>query len=51
MKCEDKELIKRFGDKHKKYIKEIGAIIPKFKKIGKFLKYLFSKDKIINENL
>lgn len=51
MKCEDKELIKRFGEKHKQYIKETGAIIPKFKKIGKYLKFLFSKEKKTNENL
>jgi len=51
MKCEDKELIKRFGEKHKHYIKETGAIIPKFKKSGKFLKFLFSKKRKINENL
>ncbi len=51
MKCEDKELIKRFGEKHNLYIKETGAIIPKLKKIGKFLKFLFSKEKKTNENL
>ncbi|MFX1411529.1 MAG: methyltransferase family protein [Promethearchaeota archaeon] len=46
MKCEEKELIKRFGEKHKQYIKETGAIIPPLKNIGKFLKFLFSKKKI-----
>ncbi|MFW9951216.1 MAG: methyltransferase family protein, partial [Candidatus Thorarchaeota archaeon] len=50
MKCEDKELVKRFGNKHKSYIKETGAIIPKFKKIGKFLKFLFSKEKVKRDN-
>ncbi|NVM19932.1 MAG: hypothetical protein HWN80_19685 [Candidatus Lokiarchaeota archaeon] len=48
MKCEDKELIKRFGASHKQYIKETGAIIPKYKKIGKFLKFIFSKEKRTN---
>ncbi|MFX0043431.1 MAG: methyltransferase family protein [Candidatus Hodarchaeota archaeon] len=43
MKCEDKELIRRFGEKHKQYIKETGAIIPHLKATGKFLKFLFSK--------
>ena len=42
---EDKELIKRFGEPHKQYIKETGAIIPHLKNIGKFLKFLFSKEK------
>ncbi|MFX0178150.1 MAG: methyltransferase family protein [Candidatus Hodarchaeota archaeon] len=51
MKCEDKELIKRFGEEHKQYIQETGAIIPKFKKIGKFLKFLFSKEKKVNDKL
>ncbi|MBY8985994.1 MAG: isoprenylcysteine carboxylmethyltransferase family protein [Candidatus Lokiarchaeota archaeon] len=51
IKCEDKELIKRFGEKHKQYIKETGAIIPHLKKLGKFLKYLFSKEKKTNEEL
>ncbi|MFX1358661.1 MAG: methyltransferase family protein [Promethearchaeota archaeon] len=51
MKWEDKELIKRFGEEHKQYIQETGAIIPKFKKIGKFLKFLFSKEKKVNDKL
>ena len=45
IKCEDKELIKRFGESHKHYIKETGAIIPHLKNMGKFLKFLFSKEK------
>jgi protein-S-isoprenylcysteine O-methyltransferase Ste14 len=45
MKFEDKELIKRFGETHKQYIKETGAIVPKFGKFGKFLKFLFSTEK------
>ncbi|MFX0083950.1 MAG: methyltransferase family protein [Candidatus Hodarchaeota archaeon] len=45
MKCEDRELIRRFGVKHQQYIKETGAIFPKYKKFGKFLKFLFSKEK------
>ncbi|MFX1551969.1 MAG: methyltransferase family protein [Promethearchaeota archaeon] len=45
IKCEDKELIKRFGENHEQYIKKTGAIVPKFKKFGKFLRFLFSKEK------
>ncbi|MDI6889136.1 MAG: methyltransferase [Methanocellales archaeon] len=37
---EDKELTKRFGDEHKKYIKNTGALFP-CKNIWKFLKLLF----------
>ncbi len=51
IKYEDKELIKRFGDAHKHYIKETGAIFPHFRKIGKFLKFLFSKEKKTIEEL
>ncbi len=51
IKCEDRELIKRFGEKHKHYIKETGAIIPRLKNIGKFLKFLFSKEKKTSEKL
>lgn len=51
MKCEDKELIKRFGENHKQYIKETGAIIPHLKNIGKFLIFLFSKEKKTDEKL
>ena len=51
IRCEDKELIKRFGEKHKRYIKETGAIIPHLKNIGKFLKFLFSKEKKTSEKL
>ncbi|MFW9949509.1 MAG: methyltransferase family protein [Candidatus Thorarchaeota archaeon] len=50
MKCEDNELTKRFGEKYKSYIKETGAFIPKFKKIGNFLKFLFSKEKKKGDN-
>jgi len=49
IKCEDKELIKRFGEKHKHYIKETGAITPHLKHIGKFLKFLFSKEKNVRK--
>jgi len=51
MMYEDKELIKRFGDKHKRYIKETGAIFPHLKNVGKFLKFLFSKEKKTIEEL
>ena len=51
IKCEDKELIKRFGENHKQYIKETGAIIPHLKDLGKFLKFLFSKEKKTSEKL
>ncbi len=51
MMCEDKELIKRFGETHRRYIKETGAIIPRLKNVGKFLKFLFSKDKKTIEEL
>lgn len=45
IKYEDKELVKRFGENHRLYIKETGAIFPHLKNIGKFLKFLFSKEK------
>lgn len=48
MKCEDKELIKRFGDKHRQYIKTTGAIIPHWKNMGKFLRLLFFKREKVN---
>ncbi|NVM46919.1 MAG: hypothetical protein HWN79_18590 [Candidatus Lokiarchaeota archaeon] len=51
IKCEDKELIKRFGENHKQYIKETGAIVPHLKDLGKFLKFLFSKEKKTSEKL
>ena len=38
---EDRELIERIGEEHKKYIKNTGALFPRKNKIGKFLKLLF----------
>lgn len=51
MKSEDKELIKRFGENHKRYIKETGAVFPRLKNVGKYLKFLFSKDNKTNNEL
>ncbi|MFW9827729.1 MAG: methyltransferase family protein [Candidatus Thorarchaeota archaeon] len=45
IKYEDKELIKRFGEKQIQYIKETGAIFPHLKNLGRYLKFLFSKQK------
>ncbi|MFX1307395.1 MAG: methyltransferase family protein [Promethearchaeota archaeon] len=51
MRYEDKELIIRFGEKHKQYIKQTGAIFPHLKDIGKFLKFLLSKEKKTSKEL
>lgn len=51
MRCEDKELIKRFGETHRLYINKTGAIFPHLKDIGKFLKFLFSKEKTTSKEI
>ncbi|MFX0202424.1 MAG: hypothetical protein ACFFCW_40480, partial [Candidatus Hodarchaeota archaeon] len=38
---EDKELIERFEEDHREYIKRTGAMFPKPKKWGQFLNLLF----------
>lgn len=42
-KLEDRELIKRFGEPHRQYVERTPAFFPHLRKIGKFLKFLFSK--------
>jgi len=41
IRFEDEEMIGRFGEEHRKYIKSTGAMFPKPKKLGKFLKLMF----------
>ncbi|MDI6690237.1 MAG: methyltransferase, partial [Actinomycetota bacterium] len=49
-RVEDREMIERFGDEHKKYIKNTGALFP-HKNIGKFLRLLFFLDRRQNKNV
>jgi len=49
LKLEDNELIKRFGEPHRQYVRQTHAIFPHFKDIGKFLKLLFTKEKNVNK--
>ena len=41
IKLEDKELIERFGEEHRRYISETPAIFPRLEDIGGFAKLLF----------
>jgi len=47
IRLEDEELIERFGDEHRRYIKETPAIFPCLKNMKKFLR-LFFQEKICN---
>lgn len=49
VRLKDKEMTERFGEEHKKYIKNTGALFP-HKNIRKFLKLLFSLKKV-NKNV
>jgi len=40
VRLEDREMIEKFGEKHREYINNTGALFPR-KNIGKFLKLLF----------
>ncbi|GAG69131.1 unnamed protein product, partial [marine sediment metagenome] len=40
VRLEDREMMERFGEKHRKYVNNTGALFPR-KNIGKFLKLLF----------
>jgi len=48
-RLEDEELVRRFGEEHKEYIRNIGALFP-HKNIKKFLKFLFFIDRGQNKN-
>lgn len=48
VKLEDEELIERFGEEHRRYIKGTPAIFPRLKDIGGFTKLLFLDRKIGN---
>ena len=41
IKLEDKELIERFGEKHRRYVKETPAVFPHLRDFGKFFKLIF----------
>ena len=43
MKLEDDELIERFGDAHRRYMKETRALFPRWQDVGRFLKLVFSR--------
>jgi protein-S-isoprenylcysteine O-methyltransferase Ste14 len=43
---EDRELIKRFGESHQRYIEETHAFFPRFRDIGRFVKFLLSGRKM-----
>ena len=40
IQLEDKELIERFGEEHRRYVKEIPAIFPRLRDIKKFFKFI-----------
>lgn len=40
MKLEDQELIERFGEEHRRYVKETPAIFPHLRDLGKFFKLI-----------
>lgn len=40
-RLEDRELVKRFGEEHTRYIRETPAIFPRLEDIGKFFTFLF----------
>ena len=42
IKLEDEELIERFGEEHRRYIKETPAIFPRLKDLERFFKLVFS---------
>jgi len=42
MKLEDDELIERFGDAHRRYMKETRALFPRWQDVGRLLKLVFS---------
>ncbi len=42
IKLEDEELIERFGEEHRRYIKKTPAIFPRLRDVGKFLRLIFS---------
>jgi protein-S-isoprenylcysteine O-methyltransferase Ste14 len=41
MKLEDDELVERFGDAHRQYMKETRALLPRFQDVGRLLKLVF----------
>jgi len=41
VKLEDEELIERFGDEHRRYIRETPAIFPRLKNLRGFAKFMF----------
>ena len=49
VRLEDEELVKRFGEEHKRYISETPAIFPHLRDIGKFIRFLFSKGRKTDE--
>lgn len=48
-RLEDEELVKRFGEEHRSYIRKTPAIFPRVRDVGKFLRFLFSKGTKANE--
>jgi protein-S-isoprenylcysteine O-methyltransferase Ste14 len=42
MKLEDGELIERFGDTHRRYMKETRALLPRWQDFGRLFKLIFS---------
>lgn len=48
-RLEDEELVNRFGEEHKYYIRKTPAIFPRVRDVGKFLRFLFSKGTNLNE--
>jgi protein-S-isoprenylcysteine O-methyltransferase Ste14 len=52
IRLEDKELVERFGDQHRRYVKETPAIFPRFHDLGDFTRLLFlgresSEDRVL----
>jgi protein-S-isoprenylcysteine O-methyltransferase Ste14 len=43
MKLEEDELIERFGDAHRRYMKETRALFPRWQDVGRFLKLVFAR--------
>lgn len=41
IKLEDEELIERFGEEHKRYIKETPAMFPRLRDLGRFFGLIF----------
>lgn len=48
-RLEDRELVKRFREEHRSYIRETPAIFPRLRDTGKFFRFLFSKGTKKNE--